>query len=116
MVTVESALMLAHLHRELDAAKRLIAECEAQAERENETWTSSFEDRRKRPDLNRGRYIEIRIPSGNDTAYCPRMVSPALGLAVLRAHLAEVEAKIIETNEIIRLELGAPTEAEREGG
>ena len=114
MVTVESALMLAHLHRERDATQKLLAECEAHAEKENETWTSSFEDRRKRPDLNRGRYIEIRIPSGNDTAYCPRMVSPALGLSVLRAHIADIEAKIVEANEIIRIELSAPTEAGRQ--
>lgn len=111
MVTEATALMLAHLHREREATKKLIATCEEAKEQQSQrTWESTFEDRRERPNLNVGRYIEMRIPSGPDSSSCfsPRMVSPALGLAILRAHLAEIEARIVTVNEMIRVELDTP--------
>lgn len=118
MVTVETALMLAHLHRERDATKTLIATCEDQKDKQRPgTWEATFEDKRQRPNLNCGRYIEMRIPSGQDDSSCimPRMVSPALGLAVLRAHIADVEARIVAVNEMIRAELDTPSQATTSG-
>lgn len=116
MISENTALLLAHLHRERDGAKKLIAECEEQKDRNNDIWTRSYGESLERPNLNKGRYIEVRIPSGgsDSNAYCPRMVAPVLGLAILRAHLAEVEAKIIATNEVARIELSTPPAAVQE--
>lgn len=107
MVTPESALMLAQLHRERDDTAKLIAECEEDAQRckDEDRWVSR--DLRDPPTKRKGRWIEIHFPSG-DTATRPRMVDPAIGLAILRAHRADVEARIIAVNEIIRLELNTP--------
>lgn len=115
MVTESTALMLAHLHRERKATQTLIATCEEQKDKQRPgTWEATFDDRRERPNLNCGRYIEMRIPSGSDDSNCimPRMVSPALGLAILRAHLADVDARIVTVNEMIRVELDTPATTE----
>lgn len=110
MVTESTALLLAHLHRERDATKKLITECEEQQKKcDDITWEKHFGDPRERPNQNKGRYLEIRIPSGDGSAYCPRMVQPALGLSILRAHLADVQAKIIAANEMVRVELDTPS-------
>jgi len=107
MITESTALLLAHLHRERDATVSLLAECEKEKDRDNALWERSFGSPNDRPNLTKGRYIEVRIPSGgfDSNAYMPRLVNPALGLSILRAHLAEVQAKIVTANEMARLEL-----------
>ena len=107
MVTTESALMLAQLHRERDDTAKLITECEEDARKckDDDRWISR--DLRDPPHKKKGRWLEVHFPSG-ENGWRPRMVDPALGLAILRAHAADIDARIISINEIIRLELNMP--------
>jgi hypothetical protein len=52
----------------------------------------------------RPRYVNMGVPSGNDCHQLLR-ISPDLAESVIRAHIAQAEARLVELNEAARVEL-----------
>lgn len=115
MLTTETALDICHLHKELEVGKKLLEDCESElAKHHDEAWHRR--DLRERPSKTWGRWLQLGIPT-SETGHRLLMVSPALGISILRAHIADVESRLVAANEAARLEIleqavRTPTEKE----
>ncbi len=113
MITQETAIAIWAAHREIESAKKLIADMAAEREK-------PFADRSKHaPTLKdafgQRRHLQLGVPSGEN---CHRIfdVNPELAESVIRAHIAKKTVELVEANERARIELSTVTAGEKEAG
>lgn len=106
MITQDTAAALWGCHREIAVSEKLLADI-AETRQQEERY---LEKDKYRPELRdvfgRKRGLQLGVPSGQD---CHRLldVSTELGETVIRAHIGNCQAKLVELNERARIELDA---------
>ena len=100
MIKKRTAAKIWNTYREIDTAEKLLKELEE--------LRSEFEVDEKAPTLSdafgRRRHFEFGIPSG-DNSHRLFEVSPSLAESVIRAHIENKKAELVEANEQARIEL-----------
>lgn len=107
MITQDTASAIWTAYREIESAKKLLADMEAERKK-------PFSDIDKHaPTLKdafgRRQHLQLGIPSG-ETGHRLFQVSPQLAESVIRAHIATKEAELAEANERARIELSQGAE------
>jgi hypothetical protein len=102
VITQETAERIWNCYREIQASKQLLEDMkEAQAE------LFSRQDRnapRLRDSFGQKRHLELGVPNGPDSRRI-FSVAPQLANSVIAAHLATMQAELVEANEQARIEL-----------
>ncbi len=101
MITRETASRIWHCYREIVVAEKLLADMAKAAEdyRDEvhaETLSDTFGRRRK---------LQLGVPS-SESSRSLFDVEPELAKSVIRAHVANKQAELVEANEQARIELG----------
>ena len=102
MISKETCERIWHCMREIEAGEKLLTDMKEIRERERigrlePTLKDAFGTRK---------HLELGIPSG-ENGHRLFGVSPQLGEAIIRAHIAHKEAELKEANEQARIELGS---------
>jgi hypothetical protein len=102
MITQQTASDIWQAYREIAASEKLLADME-------EVRNAPFTDREKHaPTLKdafgQRRHLQLGIPSG-ENGHRLFQVSPLLAESVIRSHIAEKKAELVEANERARIEL-----------
>ena len=97
MITMETATRIWQCHNEIRKAKDLLDELEDRLKAGGDPNPRDANDRR---------VLQLGIPSG-DNGHRLYGVQPRLALSVIRAHIADQQAELVEANEQARIELGA---------
>lgn len=104
MITQNTAAELWNCHREIAASEKLLADI-AETRQQEERY---LEKDRYRPELTdvfgRKRGLQLVVPSGRDR-HRLLDVSAELGETVIRAHIGNCRATLIELNERARIEI-----------
>lgn len=101
MITKETCAAIWSAYREIEAGEKLLSDM--QTERENaraDKYAATLRDV-----FGRLRQLQLGIPSG-ENAHRLFDVSPALAESVIRAHIENKRAELVEANERARIELG----------
>jgi hypothetical protein len=111
MITQETCAAIWGAYREIAAAEKLLADMKEEREK-------PFSDRDKHaPTLKDAfgsrRHLQLGIPSG-ENGHRLFQVSPMLAEGVIRSHIAQKQAELVEANERARLELNGQND-QREG-
>jgi len=104
MITQETCAAIYSAHREILAGEKLLEDMKAERER-------PFTDREKHAPLLKDAFghrkqLQLGIPSG-ENGHRLFDVSPMLAESVIRAHIENKRAELVEANERARIELGA---------
>lgn len=102
MITVETCQAIYAAHREIEAGEKLLADMKAERER-------PFTEREKhepllRDSFGRRKQLQLGIPTG-ENSHRLFDVSPVLAESVIRAHIENKRAELVEANERARIEL-----------
>lgn len=104
MITQETCAAIYSAHREILAGEKLLEDMQKERER------IGFDGDKHAPTLKdhfgRVRQLQLGIPSG-ENAHRLFDVSPKLAESVIRAHIENKRAELVEANERARIELGA---------
>ncbi len=103
IITQETAAAIWQAYREIEAAKKLLADMKAEREKpfaSEDKYAPTLKDA-----FGRRRQLQLGIPSG-ENSHRIFDVSPVLAESVIRAHIASKEAEVVEANERARIELG----------
>ena len=104
MITQKTAADIYHLYRGIEAGNKLLQDLAAEIEK------GKFD--KIEPNLKdcfgRRTRLELGVPSG-DNSHRVFGVAPDLAMSVIRAHIANCEAKLKEAQERARIELATPT-------
>jgi len=103
MIRQETAARIWHCYREIEAAEKLLSESKEIRERDHlrplePTIKDAFGHRR---------HLQLGVPSG-ENGHRIFELSPILAESVIRAHIANKRAELIEANEQARIELDIP--------
>lgn len=101
MITKETCAAIWSAYREIEAGEKLLSDM--QTERENARADKYAET--LHVIFGRLRQLQLGIPSG-ENAHRLFDVSPALAESVIRAHIENKRAELVEANERARIELG----------
>ena len=101
MITKETAAMAWECHREINVAKELLNDM-VKLEKE---YRFKPDEQKLKDAFGRRRDLQLGIPSG-ENAHRLFNVSPSLAKAVIRAHVSNKEAELVEINEQIKIEMG----------
>lgn len=101
MLTQETLAKIYHCQREIKVANELIAKVTDLLDKESPNYSEG----KLKDAWGRSRGFELAVPSG-ETAHRLYELSPNLALSIIRAHIANKEAELVEWNEIARNELG----------
>ena len=102
MITQETCAAIYSAHREIMAGEQLLADMKEQRERQQaDKHAPTLKDA-----FGRVRQLQLGIPSG-ENAHRLFDVSPVLAESVIRAHIENKRAELVEANERARIELGA---------
>lgn len=103
MITPETCSAIYAAYREIQAGEKLLTDMKAERER------AGFDADKYAPTLRdafgRVRQLQLGIPSG-ENAHRLFDVSPVLAESVIRAHIENKRAELVEANERARIELG----------
>lgn len=102
MITKETCQAIYSAHREIEAGEKLLEDMKAERER-------PFSDREKLAPLLKDafghrKHLQLGIPLG-ENSHRLFDVSPALAESVIRAHIENKRAALVEANERARIEL-----------
>lgn len=101
MITQETCAAIYSAHREILAGEKLLSDMKAERERAGaDKYAPTLRD-----GFGRVRQLQLGIPSG-DNAHRLFDVSPVLAESVIRAHIENKRAELVEANELARIELG----------
>ena len=102
MITQETCAAIYAAHREIIAGEKLLEDMKAQRERmDADKYAPTLKDA-----FGRVRQLQLGIPSG-ENAHRLFDVSPVLAESVIRAHIENKRAELVEANERARIELGS---------
>lgn len=101
MISDETIELIWKCKREIRVGNDLLVEMNKQIE----AMRRDEKAEKIRDAFGRERDLTLGIPCG-DNAHKLINVSPSLSLSVIRAHIATMEAKLVEANERARIELG----------
>lgn len=102
MITPETCAAIYAAHREILAGEKLLADMKAERERADvDKYAATLRD-----SFGRVRQLSLGIPSG-DNSHRLYDVSPVLAESVIRAHIENKRAELVEANERARIELGS---------
>ena len=102
MITQETCAAIYAAHREILAGEQLLKDMKEQRERmQADKHAPTLRDA-----FGRVRHLQLVIPSG-ENGHRLFDVSPVLAESVIRAHIENKRAELIEANERARIELGA---------
>ena len=100
MITQETAARIYRAYREIEAGEKLLADMKEIRAREGlDKFEPSIKDAFGRP-----RHLQLGIPSG-ENAHRILDVSPVLAESVIRAHIENKRAELVECQECARIEL-----------
>ncbi|MBD9406228.1 hypothetical protein IB236_12845 [Acidovorax sp. ACV02] len=100
MITQETAALIYHAYRELEAGQKLLDDMKTIREREHLDKTApTIRDAFGQP-----RHLQLGIPSG-ENAHRILNVSPVLAESVIRAHIENKRAELATIQERARIEL-----------
>ncbi len=102
MITAQTASDIWSAYREIAAAEKLLSDMKAERERPFADHAATLKD-----SFGRRRQLQLGIPSG-ENAHRLFDVSPLLAESVIRAHIAEKQAELVQVNERARIELTQP--------
>lgn len=104
MISQETAGQIWNCYREIEAGEKLLADmASTKAERER----GESKTKRLRDAFGRERGLTLGVPCGDDS-HRILDVAPDLAVSVIRAHIANRQAELVEANEIARNELSRP--------
>ena len=104
MITQETCAAIYSAHREIIAGEKLLEDMKKERERlgsDADKYAPTLRDH-----FGRVRQLQLGIPSG-ENAHRLFDVSPVLAESVIRAHIENKRAELVEANERARIELGA---------
>jgi hypothetical protein len=104
MITQNTASDIWAAYREIEAAKKLLADMKAEREKpfiDRDKHAPTLEDA-----FGRKRQLQLGIPSG-ENGHRIYDVAPELAESVIRAHIAKKQAELADANERARIELSA---------
>jgi hypothetical protein len=102
MITRETCEAIWNAYREIETGEKLLADMKEIREREHiDPHAPSLKDA-----FGSRRHLQLGIPSG-DNGHRLLQVSPALGESVIRAHIENKRAALMEAQERARIELSA---------
>lgn len=102
MITQETCAAIYAAHREIQAGEKLLADMKVERERaQTDKYAATLKDA-----FGRVRQLQLGIPSG-ENAHRLFDVSPVLAESVIRAHIENKRAELVEANERARIELGS---------
>jgi hypothetical protein len=102
MITQETCAAIYAAHREIIAGEKLLEDMKEQRERmQADKYAPTLKDA-----FGRVRQLQLGIPSG-ENAHRIFDVSPVLAESVIRAHIENKRAELVEANERARIELGS---------
>ena len=102
MITQETCAAIYSAHREIIAGEKLLADMKIERERaQADKYAATLKDA-----FGRVRQLQLGIPSG-ENAHRLFDVSPVLAESVIRAHIENKRAELVEANERARIELGS---------
>ena len=101
MITPETCAAIYAAHREILAGEKLLEDMKQERERSQaDKYAATLRDA-----FGRVRQLQLGIPSG-ENAHRLFDVSPVLAESVIRAHIENKRAELVEANELARIELG----------
>lgn len=100
MISNETVLKIWKCQREITVGKDLLVEMQ----KISDALQRDQKAERIRDVFGRERDLQLGIPSG-EGAHRLLNVSPALAVTIIRAHIANKEAELVEANEQARIEL-----------
>ena len=102
MIKQETCAAIYAAHREIIAGEKLLEDMKTQRERmDADKYAPTLKDA-----FGRVRQLQLGIPSG-ENAHRLFDVSPVLAESVIRAHIENKRAELVEANERARIELGS---------
>ena len=104
MITQETASNIWSAYREIEAAEKILsdmAEERAKPFRDDDKHAPTLKDA-----FGRNQHLQLGIPSGSN-GHRLFQVRPELAESVIRAHIGQMKAKLVEANECARVELNA---------
>ena len=102
MITQETCAAIYAAHREIIAGEKLLEDMKEQRARmDGDKYAPTLKDA-----FGRVRQLQLGIPSG-ENAHRLFDVSPVLAESVIRAHIENKRAELVEANERARIELGS---------
>lgn len=102
MISQETCSAIYAAHREIMAGEKLLADMKEQREKMREDkYAPTLKDV-----FGSKRHFQLGIPSG-ESSHRLYEVSPILAESVIRAHIENKRAELVEANERARIELGA---------
>lgn len=102
MITQETCAAIYAAHREIIAGEKLLEDMKEQRERmQADKYAPTLKDA-----FGRVRQLQLGIPAG-ENAHRIFDVSPVLAESVIRAHIENKRAELVEANERARIELGS---------
>lgn len=101
MITRETCMAIYSAQREIEAGEKLLEDMKKERDHlQVDKYASTLKD-----SFGRVRQLSLGIPSG-DNAHRLFDVSPLLADSVIRAHIENKRAELVEANERARIELG----------
>lgn len=102
MITKETCAHIWNAYREIEAGEKLLADMQAERDKpfsEKDKHAPTLSDV-----FGRVRHLQLGIPSG-ENGHRLFSVSPVLAESVIRAHIENKRAELVEANERARIEL-----------
>lgn len=111
MITRNTAAEIWECYREIAAAKKLLRDMDKERERVARDGQQDAFEPKLADAFGRRRNLQLGIPCG-DNGHTLYAVAPELAESVIRAHIANQQARLVAANERARIELdvvGEPT-------
>lgn len=102
MISSETALLIWRVQGEISKGKELLKKLESDIENGKEKPGGRL------PGATPGTSLQLSIPTSfgvDDSGHKLYMVSPILGLSIVRSHIAQMEKHLADLNETARMEL-----------
>lgn len=107
MLSKEICEEIWHCHREIEAAENLLSEVEDIIKNNNDRIFTRRHEEKLKDVYGCERNLELGVPSGENSMRLFR-VSYDLAVPVIKAHLANKKARLVELNEMAGIELQNP--------
>lgn len=102
MLSSETALLIWRVQEEIKKGRELLEKLESDIENEKEKPGGRL------PGSTPGTSLQLSVPTRfgvDDSGFRLYMVSPVLGLSIVRSHIAQMEKNLVDLNESARMEL-----------
>ena len=108
MITQETAMRIWNAYREIAASEKLLFDMEETRKKEH----LRNDDPTLKDVFGRRQHLQLGVPSGSDSLRVFQ-VAPELANSVIRAHIANQQARLVEANELARIEIDTPPTGEK---